>query len=154
MPDGTYKNCWLAYKEGVFGVDSYKVRLLPRLGGYLSFSLMACTCFYTCSALLEHVVNYLALTILICLTAISIIPFVNKILKWMQDFKILFFPAVMMGMGAVLDQFLSGNDYNLLITLWATLGSIGTVLCLGAGGIICVIMAFMYLFDIFQDKYL
>lgn len=158
MPDGTRKNCWLAYKEGDFPACGRRNRIfrqiIPRIGGCISAYLMAATCFYSCTLLLGHEVNGFALTILIFLTVISAIPFIHKISKAIEELSFLILPTILMITGAIIERISNGDASNTLIGLWGTLGSIGTVLCLGAGGLICMIMAIMHLFDIFQDKYL
>lgn len=158
LPDGTNKNCWLAYKDGDFPAISRKERIyrqvVPRIGGYVSACLMAATCFYSCAFLLGQATNGFALTILIFLTMISAIPFIHKISKAIEEFSFLTVPTILMIIGAVIEKISNGDATNMFISLWGALGSIGTIICLGVGGIACIIFAFMLLFDIFHDKYL
>lgn len=158
LPDGTHKNCWIAYRNGDFNVGSRKDRFvkytLPKIVGYLFLFLLSATCFYVCAALLDHPINYLALLTLLFLTIITAIPFVSQIVESLQKFKIFALPAVLMGSGAILGRMIPNDNYNIIIVLWTSLGSIGTVLCLCVIGVFAIIMALMCLFDVFQYKHL
>lgn len=59
-----------------------------------------------------------------------------------------------MAMGAVLEKIGSHENDSAFIVLWTSLGSIGTILCLGGIGIFSIAMSLMCLIDIFRPKYL
>lgn len=158
MPDGTHKNCWAAYRNGDFDADSRKDRFvkrtLPKIGGYVFSCLISASCFYACAVLLGHHINCFALLTLLFLTIITAIPFVSRIVESIQKFKIFTLPVILMVSGAILGKIIPNDNYNIIIILWTSLGSIGTVLFLGVIGVFAIIMALMCLFDIFQYKHL
>lgn len=92
--------------------------------------------------------------ILSFLTAITAIPFIQRIINFLKEFSFLILPIVLMIFGAILNIIIPPNNQNVIIVVWTSLGSIGTILCLGGIGIFAVITSFMCLFDIFKFKYL
>lgn len=158
MPNGTTKNCWDAYRNGDFIAlgrkERFNQRILPKIGGCIFLYLLAATCFYTCMGLLEHPINKLGVMILSFLTAITAIPFIQRIINFLKEFSFLILPIVLMIFGAILNIIIPPNNQNVIIVVWTSLGSIGTILCLGGIGIFAVITSFMCLFDIFKFKYL
>ncbi len=158
MPNGTIKNCWDAYRNGDFIAlgrkERFNQRILPKIGGFIFFYLLAAICFYTCMWLLEYPIDKLGIIILYFLTAITAIPFIQRIINFLKEFSFLILPSALMICGAFLNLIVPHNNQNVIIVLWTSLGSIGTVLCLGGIGIFAVITSFMCMFDIFKSKYL
>lgn len=159
FPDGTKKNCWTAYRDGDFNAlgglkERFIQLILPRIEGCIFSYFIAFTCFYTCAGLLGHPVNGIGLVLLLFLTTMAAIPFISRIVNAIQEFNFLILPGVLMAMGAVLEKIGSHENDSAFIVLWTSLGSIGTILCLGGIGIFSIAMSLMCLIDIFRPKYL
>lgn len=159
LPDGTKKNCWTAYRDGDFnalgGLKKRFIQLmLPKIEGCFFSCFLAFTCFYTCAGLLGHPMNGIGLVLLLFLTTMAAIPFTSRIISTIRKFNFLILPGVLVVMGAVLEKIGSHGNDNVFIVLWTSLGSIGTILCLGMIGIFSIVMSLMCLIDIFRPKYL
>lgn len=157
MPNGTTKNCWDAYKNGDFIALGRKAmfssRILPKIGSYIFLSLLAAACLCSCVKLLGHPIDILALIILYYLTALSAIPFMQRIRNCFEEVSSFILPGVLMISGAILNIIVPFEDQNAIMAIWTSLGSIGTILFLGIIGIYAAIMSFMCMLEIFKLKF-